>query len=72
MCWHAIIQGMTDDSTPAPPAAPAGRDPHEPGMLEVSDPHRLRALAHPLRMQLLRLIREHRPVTGARLAELTG
>lgn len=41
-------------------------------MLEVSDPHRLRALAHPLRMQLLRLIREHRPVTGARLAELTG
>jgi DNA-binding transcriptional ArsR family regulator len=41
-------------------------------MLEVTDPHRLRALAHPLRMQLLRLIREHRPVTGARLAELTG
>lgn len=41
-------------------------------VLEVTDPHRLRALAHPLRLQLLRLIREHRPVTGARLAELTG
>jgi DNA-binding transcriptional ArsR family regulator len=41
-------------------------------VLEVTDPLRLRALAHPLRMRLLRLIREHRPVTGARLAELTG
>ena len=41
-------------------------------ILEVTDPHRLRALAHPLRLQLLRLIREHRPVTGARLAQLTG
>jgi DNA-binding transcriptional ArsR family regulator len=41
-------------------------------ILEVTDPHRLRALAHPLRLQLLRRIREHQPVTGARLAELTG
>ncbi|MGZ4614304.1 MAG: helix-turn-helix domain-containing protein, partial [Actinomycetes bacterium] len=40
--------------------------------LDVSDPRALRALAHPLRLQLLRLVREHRPVTGARLAELTG
>jgi DNA-binding transcriptional ArsR family regulator len=40
--------------------------------LEVSDPLRLRALAHPLRLLLLRLLREHQPVTGARLAELTG
>jgi DNA-binding transcriptional ArsR family regulator len=60
---------MTANSTPTVPE----RDPQDlAGMLEVSDPHRLRALAHPLRMQLLRLIREHRPVTGARLAELTG
>ena len=41
-------------------------------VLEVTDPHRLRALAHPVRQQLLRLIRQHRPVTGSRLAELTG
>ena len=41
-------------------------------VLEVTDPHRLRALAHPVRLQLLRLIREHQPVTGARLASLTG
>jgi DNA-binding transcriptional ArsR family regulator len=40
--------------------------------LEVTDPHRLRALAHPLRLQLLRKIREQQPVTGARLAALTG
>jgi DNA-binding transcriptional ArsR family regulator len=50
-------------------------DPAEPDpgrVLEVTDPLRLRALAHPLRLQLLRLIREHQPVTGARLAPLTG
>jgi predicted transcriptional regulator len=40
--------------------------------LEVTDPHRLRALTHPLRLQLLRRIREQQPVTGARLAALTG
>jgi DNA-binding transcriptional ArsR family regulator len=40
--------------------------------LEVTDPHRLRALAHPLRLQLLRKVREQQPVTGARLAALTG
>ena len=28
--------------------------------------------AHPLRLRLLRLLREHQPATGARLAELTG
>lgn len=40
--------------------------------LEVDDPLALRALAHPLRVRLLSLVREHRPVTGARLAQLTG
>jgi DNA-binding transcriptional ArsR family regulator len=62
---------MADHSTPEPPQRdPWAADPD--GILEVTDPHRLRALAHPLRMQLLRLVRAHRPVTGARLAELTG
>lgn len=41
-------------------------------VLDLSDPVALRALAHPLRVRLLRLVREHRPVTGARLAALTG
>jgi DNA-binding transcriptional ArsR family regulator len=59
--WHAILLGMT-----APEGRPAGRT------LDVTDPVTLRALAHPLRLELLRLVREHRPVTGARLAELVG
>jgi DNA-binding transcriptional ArsR family regulator len=42
-------------------------------VLDVTDPVALRALAHPLRQRLLRLIRDRRrPVTGAELAELTG
>jgi DNA-binding transcriptional ArsR family regulator len=53
-----------------PPTDFANPDPGR--VLEVTDPHRLRALAHPLRLQLLRLIREHQPVTGALLAQLTG
>ena len=50
----------------APLSTPAGR------RIDVSDPVTLRALAHPLRLELLRLVREHRPVTGAQLAELVG
>ncbi|MDQ1605210.1 MAG: hypothetical protein QOE01_3055 [Actinomycetota bacterium] len=45
--------------------------PGEPA-LDVVDPTRLRALAHPLRLRLLRLLREHQPATGAELAALTG
>jgi DNA-binding transcriptional ArsR family regulator len=40
--------------------------------LDVVDPTRLRALAHPVRLRLLRLLREHQPATGAELAGLTG
>jgi DNA-binding transcriptional ArsR family regulator len=45
---------------------------NSPRVLEVSDPVALRALAHPVRLQLLNLVRDHKPVTGARLAELAG
>lgn len=41
-------------------------------LLDVTDPTALRALAHPVRLRLLRLVREHRPVTNAELAVLTG
>jgi predicted transcriptional regulator len=51
---------------------PESQLPESDRVLEVTDPHRLRALAHPLRLQLLRLIRQHQPVTGALLAQLTG
>jgi DNA-binding transcriptional ArsR family regulator len=40
--------------------------------LDVTDPVALRALAHPLRVRLLRLVREHRPVTNAELAAMVG
>lgn len=39
-------------------------------LLDVTDPIALRALAHPLRLRLLDLVREHRPVTAADLARL--
>lgn len=39
-------------------------------LFEVTDPTALRALAHPVRLRLLGLVREHRPVTAARLARL--
>jgi DNA-binding transcriptional ArsR family regulator len=41
-------------------------------VLDVTDPVALRALAHPVRLRLLRLVREHGPVTGAQLAERLG
>jgi DNA-binding transcriptional ArsR family regulator len=64
---------MADRTAPTTPQQAPQQGPQDPtGILEVTDPHRLRALAHPLRMQLLRLMREHQPVTGARLAELSG
>lgn len=36
------------------------------------DTRSLRALAHPLRVQMLRLLRQRGPATASRLAELTG
>jgi DNA-binding transcriptional ArsR family regulator len=42
-------------------------------VLDVSDPVALRALAHPLRLRLLQLLRDRRgPATGAELAQATG
>ena len=42
-------------------------------VLDVTDPVALRALAHPLRLRLLQLLRDRRgPATGAELAQATG
>jgi predicted ArsR family transcriptional regulator len=38
----------------------------------VSDPIRIRALAHPLRLRLVALLRDEREATATRCAELTG
>jgi predicted transcriptional regulator len=64
----------TGSSTAEASRAAAPRTEASPGgqTLDVADPIRLRALAHPLRLRLLRLLREHQPATGAQLAELTG
>jgi DNA-binding transcriptional ArsR family regulator len=39
---------------------------------QVTDPLAMRALAHPLRLRLLRLVRDRHPVTGAELAAVVG
>jgi DNA-binding transcriptional ArsR family regulator len=71
-----MLPGMTSSSGGVRRPNPADRVREQPlagRVLEVSDPVALRALAHPLRQRLLRLIRDHRgPVTGAELADLTG
>ncbi len=41
-------------------------------LLDVSDPVALRALAHPVRLRCLTLVRERQPITNAELAVLTG
>lgn len=44
----------------------------EPRTLRVTDPQTLRALAHPLRMRLLGLLRVDGPSTASRLGERVG
>src|SRR4051794_19304604 len=46
--------------------------PHTRRVRQVTDPLAMRALAHPLRLRLLRLVREQAPVTGAQLAAEVG
>ena len=40
--------------------------------LVLTDPLAMRALAHPLRLRLLRLVRQRGPITGSELAPLVG
>ncbi len=65
LVWHS--RGVAPENDGPRSASPPGDR-----TLDVADPIRLRALAHPLRLRLLRLLREHQPATGAQLAELTG
>jgi DNA-binding transcriptional ArsR family regulator len=66
---------MGDDETAADDAddrrqAPGGDSPPEDVL--VLDPPRMRALAHPLRVRLLGLLRLHGPSTATRLAARVG
>src|SRR6202044_3086327 len=74
----AMFASMTDDPTAAdPPAAehPAGTSGGRPANRSVNrlrDPRALRALAHPIRLSLVGLLRVEGPLTATRAAELLG
>ncbi|MEE1814875.1 winged helix-turn-helix domain-containing protein [Streptomyces sp. SP18ES09] len=53
------------------PAATAPQAPAEP-LSRTLDPRSLRAIAHPLRIQLLRALRRYGPATASQLAERLG
>jgi predicted transcriptional regulator len=73
-----MLASMTDDPTAAdPPAAehPAGTSGGRPANRSVTrlrDPRALRALAHPIRLSLVGLLRVEGPLTATRAAELLG
>lgn len=47
-------------------------DDDSPSVKRLTDPKALRALAHPMRLTLLRLLRTEAPITATRAAELLG
>jgi len=53
---------VTDENTSA----------EQPRSVKLTDPKALRALAHPMRLTLLRLLRTEAPITATRAAELLG
>src|SRR5215472_9977991 len=57
---------MADANPPIPTPEP------QPRSVKLTDPKALRALAHPMRLLLLRLLRTEGPVTATRAAELLG
>ncbi|MCT2589663.1 helix-turn-helix domain-containing protein [Streptomyces sp. N2-109] len=59
-----------EPAEPAEPTGPKGRP--DPETDVVLDARGLRALAHPVRVQLLGLLRKHGPSTATRLAERLG
>jgi DNA-binding transcriptional ArsR family regulator len=52
------------------PENPSGTDPRS--VKRITDPKALRALAHPIRLALIGLLRTHGPLTATRAAELLG
>lgn len=65
---------MPDDVPPAPqaPDPPVPPVPPEPPTPTITDPARIRALAHPLRLELLDLLGELGEATATQCAERTG
>jgi DNA-binding transcriptional ArsR family regulator len=65
---------MAENATPEPAQTPESTQPAPDAGRSVvrPDPRSLRALAHPLRLQLLGLLRSDGPATATQLAERTG
>jgi predicted transcriptional regulator len=69
---------MTDDppaadsTTPEPPASTSEGRPANRSVTRLRDPRALRALAHPIRLSLVGLLRVEGPLTATRAAELLG
>ncbi|MFE7596416.1 ArsR/SmtB family transcription factor [Streptomyces sp. NPDC057494] len=67
-----------DPSEQPEPAAPQQQQPEDPSqqpaepLSRTLDPRSLRAIAHPLRIQLLRTLRRYGPATASQLAERLG
>ena len=55
-----------------PTAARSTRVARESGPRRLTDPRAMRALAHPIRMQLIELLTREGPLTATEAAELTG
>jgi len=64
------------DTSPAgtdgPEAASADASRHLTEEIHTSDPDRIRALAHPLRLQLIDLVQDHGEITASECAERLG
>jgi DNA-binding transcriptional ArsR family regulator len=69
---------MTDDPAAAdstaaePPAGKSGGRPANRSVTRLRDPRALRALAHPIRLSLVGLLRVEGPLTATRAGELLG
>lgn len=64
---------MSDDEEgPGAEADSQDRQPPARSVSRITDPRTLRALAHPLRLSLLALLRTHGPLTATKAGELLG
>jgi predicted transcriptional regulator len=73
-----MLASMTDDpaaadsTTAEPPASKSEGRPANRSVTRLRDPRALRALAHPIRLSLVGLLRVEGPLTATRAAELLG
>ncbi|GGT10605.1 transcriptional regulator [Streptomyces tanashiensis] len=74
MQLYGEVMPESEEQSPEPHEQPheqPGTQPDEP-LSRTLDPRSLRAIAHPLRIQLLRVLRRYGPATASQLAERLG